>query len=302
MQPTLAISASIAGVIYANGRFAGECDPDTPMYLPVAPRGAVYLEYHPLEDGARALARKLVFSEGRPIVIPEDLYCVCWPGGVVEVELGCENAPPAVFGNVELPSGAEEPEEIPLADGQLLLGGLENDRYAATIGAEGKLNSFARFSRLRHSGEGRLLCVTDRGDLVGHAVLEHWQATGEGLRLLSSEGAWIDGAPRWPHTAEDTALAAFEASFAGLTGEADGYLAPELRGRNLLKGMAGEAVACGRMKYAPPDAGSAVALFVREAERLASVQCIYFRATPAGGSQGTWQIAALWADQAGRGG
>lgn len=294
MQPTLLISAPVAGMVYLNGRFAGECAGDAPLIYPVSPRGPAYIEYRPLESGARPLARRLVLSGGVPVGVPEDLYCVSWPGGALEVELDCEERPRVRFRSAELPEGAGEPEEIPVPGGTLLLGAIGGERYAATLDADGQLNGFARFSRVRHTGDGRLDCATDRNDTVGHAVLERWQASGEGLRLLSSEGAWTHGAPRWPDTAENTAIAAFEAAILGLAGEADMYLAPELRGRNLPKSLAGDAIACGAVKYAPPDAKSAVALFIRVADRHARADCVFFRAVPAGGNQGPWQLTALW--------
>ncbi len=295
MQPTLAVSAPVAGVVYLNGRFAGECAADAPLFFPAAPRGAHYLEYRPLERGAVPLARRLVLAEGRPMAAPEDVFCVCWPGGVVEVKLACEETPRVRWGNAELPPGAGKPEEeAPLEGGTLLLGRFGAQRYAATLDAEGTLNGFVRFDALRGREGDNLLCLTDRGDAVGHALLEHWQASGAGFRLLSSENAWAHGAPRWPQSEEGTALAACEAALLGLSGEADGYLAPEKRGQNFVGTLISGANACGKVKYAPPDAHGAVALFFPIDERLTQVRCARFRGVPAGGTQGPWQIAAMW--------
>ena len=47
------------------------------------------------------------------------------------------------------------------------------------------------------------------------------------------------------------------------------------------------------MRYALSDGRPAVALLKREAPNLARAVPLYYRAVPAAGSQGPWQIAAL---------
>ena len=59
-HPVLYISPDIAGLIYINGRLAGECDAQSPLSIPVAPQGAVYIEYHPLCAGGRGAAAESV--------------------------------------------------------------------------------------------------------------------------------------------------------------------------------------------------------------------------------------------------
>ena len=91
MQPTLILHAPKPGLIYINGRFAGEAGPDDPLLRPVTPRGAVYLEYRPLSGDCHSMARKLVFSGGEPLLPSaeeaENVDIVLWPGGEIEVEL-----------------------------------------------------------------------------------------------------------------------------------------------------------------------------------------------------------------------
>ena len=70
MQPTIVCTAPVAGMIYINGRFAGEASRERPLFAPVSPCGATYLEYRPL-TGSGALARRCVFSGGAPM--PESL-------------------------------------------------------------------------------------------------------------------------------------------------------------------------------------------------------------------------------------
>ena len=79
-HPVLYISPDTAGLIYINGRLAGECDAQSPLSIPVAPQGAVYIEYHPLCAGVLGAARRLNLSGGyvSPLSEPPDgMYSSC---------------------------------------------------------------------------------------------------------------------------------------------------------------------------------------------------------------------------------
>ena len=81
-HPVLYISPDTAGLIYINGRLAGECDAQSPLSIPVAPQGAVHIEYHPLCAGVLGAARRLNLSGGyvSPLSEPPDgMYIVAWP-------------------------------------------------------------------------------------------------------------------------------------------------------------------------------------------------------------------------------
>ena len=67
MQPTIIFTAPVPGMIYLNGHFAGEASGDHPLFAPVSPFGAVYIEYRPLARGYPATATKCVFSGGRKL-------------------------------------------------------------------------------------------------------------------------------------------------------------------------------------------------------------------------------------------
>ncbi|MBR1822242.1 MAG: hypothetical protein IJ769_11565, partial [Clostridia bacterium] len=90
MQPTIICTAPAPGMVYINGRFAGEASAERALYLPVAPSGAAYLEYRPLTGAGLPLARRCVFSGGRPLADSladaAGLSCVAWPGGALEAE------------------------------------------------------------------------------------------------------------------------------------------------------------------------------------------------------------------------
>ena len=48
MQPTIICTAPTEGMICLNGRFAGEVSKERPLFAPVSPFGALYIEYRPL--------------------------------------------------------------------------------------------------------------------------------------------------------------------------------------------------------------------------------------------------------------
>ena len=162
MQPTIICVTPAAGMIYLNGRFAGETSPQRPLFAPVSPSGALYLEYVPLEGDWGAMARRLVLSGGMPLAEPladaEGLCCVAWPGGALEVGLTpprrvteyftLEGLPCAVSRGssvalslngvpVALPAGAGLPRLLRLKDAAALVGESEGgEKYLAALAAE----------------------------------------------------------------------------------------------------------------------------------------------------------------------
>jgi len=321
MQPSMVISAPGTGMIYINGRFAGECGPETPLMRPVNPTGAAYIEYRPLEDGFLPMARRLVFSGGRPmaqsIESAGSVRAVCWPGGITEIELTPAAAapdPPLVFeaGGLrlvldgqkrlcrgeqvlaQLPPGAGLPEYMALGHGGGLMGHCSDGMYLVTGNREfSHSNGFLQAKRIEAESDGRIRAMIDRGDLVGHGSLETWRLEDEGLRMISSEPSWVNGSPRWPKRALDTVLAAVEAELAGLRGEAEGYLSPALRARSPLEKIAERCDLCGEMKYGLPDGRPCAALIRLEGEAIAAAEPLYYRVSPSGGLQGAYQIEAL---------
>ena len=320
MQPTLILRAPQPGLIYINGRFAGEAGADDPLIRPVQPRGAVYLEYRPLTSAYPSMARKLVFSGGEPMLRSveeaEGVDIVLWPGGEVELELtpqprqsasrhfqtaghsfsleadgrlSCDGRPLAA-----LPPGAGIPEYRLLSVGAALLGACEGGSYLLTTDSDFQTQTgLLRAQRIDPEPDGRIRAVNSRADLVGHATLETWRLTSEGLTLISSEAAWADGAPRWPKTAAETARAAVEAALAGLDGEAEGYLSESLRAASPLRSIRESCDLCVEMRYAPPDPRPCVGLLALLGENLARVRPLYYRAAASSGPQGPYRIEEI---------
>ena len=320
MQPTIICTAATAGMIYLNGRFAGETAPEQPLFAPVAPWGAVYLEYRPLSGEGGGVARRLVFSGGAPLAESlaggEGLSCVVWPGGAVEAELSVprrsmesfalEGMPCAILrgketvlalngAEIEVPRGALPPRLLRLPGAAALLGDIEGGgQYLAVLDTGlTQPRGLTVADAIEPADGGLFSAIASLGDSVGHGRLEQWLADGGGLTLLSSQSAWIQGAPRWPDTAEGTAIAAVEAALAGLGDEAEGYLSPALAALHPLDAIGEICEVCVPMKYAAPDARPCVGLLKAENECLATVRPLYYRAEPVGGPQGTWQLTAI---------
>lgn len=321
MQPMLALSASHPGILYINGHFAGELSHDQPLLRPIGAQGAVYLDYRPLTNACRAMARRLVFSGGTPMIEAiedaQNLEAVIWPGFVTEIEF----SPPAdvhasshiqlaghdfflepdgmrLFKDDQmlctLPEGAGMPEFRRMQNGCALRGSCADGKYLLTMD-EGmnRQTGFLRASQLEIEADERIRAVSHREDLVGHASLEIWRLTPEGLMMISSEPAWAHGAPRWPATPADTARAAVEAALSNMDAEAEGYLSPALRGRVSPADLRGCCDLCVEMRYAPPDPRPCVGLLALEGERIARVRPLYYHAIPSGHSQGQYLIDAM---------
>ena len=320
MQPTIICLVPAAGMIYLNGRFAGESAPQRPLFAPVCPSGALYVEYRPLEGDFDGLARRLVLSGGAPLAQSladaGGLHCVAWPGGALELALApgrhsvehflVEGLPCAITRGaattlslngtaVSLPEGAGLPTLLRLDGAAALLGDtVGGGRYLAALSADlSRQTGLLTADAIEPTEGGLFSAFAALGDTVGHARLEQWLVDGEGPRRVSSQSAWSAGAPRWPQTAGATVIAAVEAMLAGLPGEADGYLSPALAAEKPLAAIAEACDLCLPMRYGLPDARPCVGLLSAENDHLAAVRPLFYRAEPVGGPQGPWQITAL---------
>lgn len=320
MQPTIILTAKVPGMVYINGRFAGEASEGLPLFAPVSPSGAVYLEYRPLIGADGTLARRVVFSGGAPmpesLAEAEGLSCVAWPGGATEVEFSHRPRSVEYFelegrscaierggmtrlltsgAELILPDGALPPKASP-RDGMLVLIGdvAGGGQYLAALSGDfSQAYGPVAADAVAPMDGGLFSAVVSLGDSVGHGRLEQWLADGGGLSLASSESVWADGAPRWPQTAEGAMIAAVEAMLAGLPGEAEGYLSPALAATRPLETVAGACDLCVPMQYGHPDPRPCVGLLKAVNDHLATVRPMYYSAAPAGGRQGPWQIEGM---------
>lgn len=321
MQPTLVLNAPHPGILYINGRFAGEVAPQNPLFRPVSAQGALYLDYRPLTNACMPMARRLVFSGGEPMSASaddaENMNIIVWSGGITEIEFEPRPYPAPVqrfqlSGHnftfeteslrlscdgrslCTLPEGAQPPELRRLKNGCALIGSCSGGKYLLTTDENlNRQTGLLRANQLDIEADERIRAVNAASDLVGHATLETWQLAPDGLMLVSSEATWTHGAPRWPATAEDTARAAVEAALEGLESEAENYLSPALRIQDPLHTIGEICDLCVKMRYAPPDARPCVGLLRLEGEHMARVRPLYYRACPSGSPQNPWQIEAF---------
>ena len=320
MQPTIICLVPAAGMIYLNGRFAGEAAPERPLFAPVCPSGALYVEYRPLEGDWDGLARRLVLSGGAPLAQSlaeaEGLRCVAWPGGALELAFApgrrtverflLDGLPCAITRGpatalelngvpVSLPEGAGVPTLLRLDGAAALLGETEGGgRYLAALAADlSAQTGLVTADAIEPADGGLFSAFAALGDTVGHARLEQWLVDGDGPRCVSCESAWAEGGPRWPDTAEGAMIAAVEAALADLPGEAEGYLSPALAEKRPLARVAEACDLCVPMKYPAPDPRRCVALVKQLNPRLASVRPLCYRAEPTETPQGKWMVTEI---------
>lgn len=318
MQPTLAVTAPVPGILHINGRFLGELSADAPLLFPICAFGPLYLEYHPLESGHMSMARKLVFSGGRPLtesLETDGLFAVLWPGNITEIELsppedGVETIETLSFGDltgrlVHGPHSRLElgplhcavpddlhPPELRRLNGCIALHGRTSDGQYLLTAAEDltRQTGFLRAGSIEFDSPNTVRALTGRGDVAGHGTLERWRLDEFGPVFLSSEPVWMEGTPRLPSTPEQTALAAAEAALLGLFDEASEHLSPSLRSGSALDAIAELGSLCLPMKYAPPDGQSAIALLRMESANSAVVHPLYYQAEH---RSGRWMLTSL---------
>ena len=306
MQPMLVICASQPGILYLNGCFAGEVSADDPLMRPAAPRGALYLDYRPLADGWAALARKIVFSGGKPmaesIESAEGIGAIIWPGGICEIEISppASQAPAAqrfsfgghsfsIQGDIpklycgdtllgSLPERAALPAVRKLPGGYVFTGETPGGMYLLTSDAALRGGTgFLSAEKIEIDAEGNIHAFVSENDFAGHAALETWRLAPEGLELVSSEEGWSGGSRRHPESAQDTVIAAVQAALAGRMDEAEECLSEALRGSRVFDDISGKYDLCIEMKYGHPDNRPCIALLRLENDHLAVAEPLYYR-------------------------
>lgn len=277
-HPVLYISPDTAGLIYINGRLAGECDAQSPLSIPVAPQGAVYIEYHPLCAGVLGAARRLNLSGGyvSPLSEPPDgMYIVAWPGSVIDVQISPERVPVcggavrlsaggydvyvqagdacvargAVLMNVRLPAGARSVRALEAGTERIMLIGqcgegefiqiLAPDAGKVLLSAAGRSISPAEYGAVRVEREA--------GDEAGHELIEIWQSGAHGYTRRT---AAVHGGSALPRTPESAALMLGQAILLGQDEEARALLSPGAQaGYPTIRAQVMRFNACCALKY-----------------------------------------------------
>lgn len=307
MQPIAVFTAPTPGVLNINGRFAGEAGPDSPLIIPVTPNGTLYTEFSPFSRRYRTCAHKLRIVSGRfdPDSASDMCHMLLWPGDICEFSI----SPPAAYppeseygmldgravailrseasmlrvgqSSVALPENAALPNKrIAISDIEIYLGTCPPSQYAAAYSAS-DLTPIGSISAdtIEITENSHIRAVTALNDTSGHTLIEIFRPSPEGFTSISAEYSLAAGIKYHPDTPEATVLAAVEAAMLGLDGEAAGYLAPALRTSSSLTDYAANYDAVIPMKYAPPNAASAVALVKKLTVNAAEITPLYYRAT-----------------------
>lgn len=323
MQPTLIAASAVPGLIYVNGRLIGEVEEGRPQTLPVSPYGKIYLEHRPLGRSHLPMTQRVAFSGGEPVAESlaqaQGVEAVLWPGGLLEVELTPEESvcglpEPAkrngydctLWGNrlhvsgggadalCTLPEGAQMPEvlsagALPCLRGPLTGGGEYVQVYAPGFA---QLLLSLTGERAQVEPDGTVQVLVDPQDLVGHAHLEVWRVGEQGCVLTRREPLWSRGAPSWPQTPQETALAALQAAQQGLIDEARGYLLPTAACEEALE-HARASRGCVLLPRPLPSGEPGVGLLHIENDHLLRVEAVHARAEPSPGLQGPWRLSGL---------
>lgn len=317
MQPTLVITAPVEGMVFINGRLAGETRQDAPLFAPVAPFGPVWLEFKPLAPDYMPSARKLVFSAGDPMPesIPEDLFVTLWPGNISELEISPQHMPDirleqtVVDGlpcrlfrcsttlmetggiSVELPYDAKI-TRLHRAAGSVLLAGIsKDDQFLIALSADlTRQTGFLTADLIEFQPPQTVCTVEYSGDTAGHGVQSYWQLNSAGFHRTSTEDIWQNGIPNRPASAEEAARAAVEAALLERFDEAESYFVPGTSPSLPIEEIPRLGSLCLPMKYGFPDSASAVALLNLETENLARAMPLHYSAERFGDE---WRITDL---------
>lgn len=91
MQPICVFRSDTAGLVYLNGRFAGEIGGNVRLSAPVSPQGALIIEFRPTIPGVLPMATRIAFSSGKPVAesLAKEtrLKAVYWPCGALDMDL-----------------------------------------------------------------------------------------------------------------------------------------------------------------------------------------------------------------------
>lgn len=303
MQPILAVTAPEAGMIYINGSFAGETGPDMPLLRPVNPFGAVYIEYKPLSALFLPMARRLVFSSGRPLAENiTGMHLLIWPGFVCEAELAPElrapyartgfrsggrdftietlHAKSALYAGythlADLPAHAQPPALYDLQNGAVFLGSCAGGQYLLALKSNLEHALGLLCAKIISIGSDEVIhAFVQLDDLAAHAFEERWQLGPEGFKLFSRENAEAIVAPVRPDSPQAAMRAAVEAVFARCTDSAAGYLSPTLSVK-ALEDVLADYDLCVEMKYPPPNAQPCIGLVRLISDALAEVDPLCF--------------------------
>lgn len=317
-HPVLYISPDTAGLIYVNGHLAGECGADEPLVMPVAPQGALYIEYHPLRAGYLPVSRRLNLAGGylAPGSEPlEGMYIVAWPGSVIDVQISPQRtgalggarhlaagdydvyimpgrpsaacvARGGVLMDTRLPAGAVGVRALAAGEGRvMLLGRCEAGEFAQILSPEsGETLLSVTGSAIAPAERGGVRVERALGDEAGHEAVELWRP---GPRAYECATAQVRlDAPARPLTPVSAALMLGQAVLLGQDDEARMLLSEAAQARYQgIRALIRRYDACCALRYGAREGATGLMKLV--APGYARVQAMEFAAS---GTPGIWRI------------
>ena len=307
MQPTAVITSPAVGLVYINGRLAGETAPESPLIIPITPNGTVYIELIPFGRIFRPCAYRLPVKNGVPNTENTDnsMTLMLYPNGVIETSL----RPPKAFtadseftvtdgipitlqhgeasllkaGNssAALPGGASLPDShMTLNGNELFLGNIPGGKYLAVFDKDTLIPKGSITADSISTENSTVHTETALNDTAGHIRIDEYSIYTDGIGLISSQIHLPS--PKHPTNAEEAAMAAMEALLLGLSEEARQYTAGSIAA--ITEGI--DAVI--PLKYAVPTTLPAIGLVRRLSEHCASVEPLYYKAKLS--EDGKWKI------------
>lgn len=322
MHAVLSVSAAHRGIVYINGRLAGEVGEKMPAVMPVGQFGPVYVQLFPFGGQTPPASARLTLSGGLPV--PNSLEGDCadvigWPDGLIEIEL--------TAGGTAFEQYTLELDEVSvLVDrggarftspiGSYLhslptTGGCSLKRHdrgyllsgSSPLGNDVALLVSPDCSRTLFIAEGDSIeylsaddafsVISELNDLTGHIAVQRWEWTGDEYQAAESTVGFANGVPRQPSSPEETALAAAQAAILGMADEAAGYISEA--DRQKVTAVLDEAASYGgavRLPRPPIDGRPAIGLLREESEGISRVFPLYYGAE-ADGSTGYWRLNFL---------
>ncbi len=106
MQTMLAIQSAAAGVLLVNGVFCGPLERGGQTF-PAGRDAEVYMQLFPLAPGAAPVTAALWLRAGRIARLEpkESAFALCWPDGVIQIELIADAAKDATAEEAAAPGG-----------------------------------------------------------------------------------------------------------------------------------------------------------------------------------------------------
>ncbi len=312
MQPVLVISSPTEGLVYINGRIAGETSPENPIILPVTPSGRIYADFRPFGRRWRAGMYRFDMRGGELDAdsVDDTLRALIWPGGVFELSLiplaavpkeseysVIDGMPAALLRGdstllrigphaVALPENASLPiTHINLNGSDLYSGSVGNGEYVVSFSSADRTPTGVITADALRIDDGSIHTVTALNDIANHAQHSVYTINESGFELTSSEITWAESGRRYPSNGEEAALAAIEALLLGLHTEAGEYM------NGVISLTVSDIDTVVSMKYAVPGPLPAIGLVNRINDRVAQITPMYFRA--AKGADSRWRITEI---------